>query len=135
MGCTCKGRGTCGYCQLISEGSAMTPREPLTRYELYADALFRDGDRRAHFYEGDAFYFVADIEARDQAREAEIRALLELATEFVNYWTGDNEDRRRRVGDSGGCGMCGGSVHSTTCFVGRFQALLTAAPVPQKKGE
>jgi hypothetical protein len=57
----------------------------------------------------------------------------ELATEFVNYWTGDNEDRRRRVGDSGGCGMCGGTVHSTTCFVGRFQALLTAAPVQADK--
>jgi hypothetical protein len=51
-------------------------------------------------------------------------SLPQLVREFVNYWTGDNEDRRRRVGDSGGCGMCGGLPHSATCFVGRMDTLL-----------
>lgn len=63
------------------------------------------------------------------AGEARLR---ELAGEFVDYWTGENEARVRRIGAeaASGCGMCGGIPHSTTCFVGRFQALLTAALVP-----
>jgi hypothetical protein len=50
----------------------MTPREALTRYGLVWEGdspgvdLVRDGE----------FYSVADVEARDQAREAEIRKLI-----------------------------------------------------------
>ena len=46
-----------------------------------------------------------------------------LTSEFVAYWL-----------RNGGCGMCGGVPHSTTCYVGRMQNLLgealAARPVP-----
>jgi hypothetical protein len=36
-----------------------------------------------------------------------------VAQQFVAYWL-----------RGGGCGMCGGVPHSTTCFVGRMAVLL-----------
>ena len=52
--------------------------------------------------------------SREEAEEME--ELNALAEEFVRYWTTD------RTPD--GCGMCGGIPHSTTCYVGRMDALL-----------
>lgn len=38
-----------------------------------------------------------------------------LMRQFVEYWLRD-----------GGCGMCGGVPHSTTCYVGRMEFMLKA---------
>jgi len=42
----------------------------------------------------------------------------DLMRAFVTYWLRD-----------GGCGMCGGVPHSTTCFVGRMDAMLKGETV------
>lgn len=49
-----------------------------------------------------------------------LQALSGVAVEFVTYWLRD-----------GGCGMCGGVPHSTTCFVGRVAALLASDGSPR----
>lgn len=60
-----------------------------------------------------------------------------LIEEFVNYWTGENPERVKRVGAeaASGCGMCGGVPHSTTCFVRRFQAALDQLRALHAEGE
>lgn len=55
----------------------------------------------------------ADAQQQIDALKAERDALRELASDFVLYWLRD-----------GGCGMCGGASHSSTCYVGLFLALL-----------
>jgi hypothetical protein len=47
-----------------------------------------------------------------------------LVREFIAYWTTD-----RAYGGDVGCGMCGGIPHSTTCYVGRMDALLKSGAV------
>src|SRR5687767_1713220 len=44
-----------------------------------------------------------------------------LLREFIDYWT-----KRPHRHDDGGCGMCGGQPHTSTCFVGRIDSALAA---------
>lgn len=70
-----------------------------------------------------------------------VQELEAVAREFVDYWTGATEANFRRSGAMGtnakrSCGMCGGVPHSTTCFVGRMQVVLSSpVPAPQREDE
>ncbi len=51
-----------------------------------------------------------------------------VAQEFIDYYTGPAKHARN------GCSNCGGTPHSSTCFVGRFQTALEAvAPVIERR--
>lgn len=92
-----------------------TPREAVTLADL--ERLERDrAEWAAESHHVKKLMLEGFLKSELLEKSQALLALATTAREFVAYWLRD-----------GGCGMCGGVPHSTTCFVGRMEKLIGRA--------